>query len=99
MTAQRITSKDIPGVKKVNSKTARGLESGECLRCGQILIHPYNDFHMCSTCTEWMHKQQYEFRQKVWRKGRKKLGGQVVVNKLNIAKQMAPRGQPTDKIG
>jgi hypothetical protein len=46
-----------------------------------------------------MHKQQYEFRQKVWRKGRKELGGQVVVNKLNIAKQMAPRGQPTDKIG
>ncbi len=100
MTPQRITSKDVVGVKKVDTHSRRGLDSGHCIfpGCEQLLIHPYNDFHMCTEHTRFMHKQQYEFRKRYRKMGGKPMGGKIVVTKDGIARQLEPRGQPTDSI-
>jgi len=76
------------------------LRSGVCLfpDCEQVLIHPYNDFQMCSIHTEWMHKQQYEFRQRHNRARNAKKGGNQVVSIHNVLNQIKPIGQPTEKI-
>jgi hypothetical protein len=66
--------------------------------CEQVLIHPYNDFQMCSKHTLKMHKLQYEFRQKVRRKRGKKIGGTNVINRNAMLNQIKPIGQPTDSI-
>jgi hypothetical protein len=67
--------------------------SGECMMCGDILIHPYNDYNTCSKCTEIIKKVQYDISMKKRRNelGKPKRNRTVHINRIIL--QTKPRGQ------
>ena len=68
--------------------------SGFCLKCGTLLVHPYNDYQMCVACTEFIEHclKKLEHKRKI-AKG-KKIGGMAVLDKRNVLRQAAPMGVP-----
>ena len=72
------------------------LDSGLCLLCGTVLLHPFNDFQTCSKCTKHIQQQLYK-AEKIKRKtnpNKKKTGS--IVDKRMVVLQPGPRGQTVD---
>ena len=69
------------------------LGSGECMMCGGILLHPYNDYNTCSKCTEVIKKAQYDISMKKRRKEMGKPKRDRTVHRGSIIPQIEPRGQ------
>lgn len=67
------------------------LNSGFCLKCGSVLILPWNDYQLCSECTKFVRKALYEFEKK--RRKVKKMGA-IKVRNNQIGKQISPIGAP-----
>lgn len=66
--------------------------SGFCLKCGSLLIHPYNDYQCCVECTAFIEDclKRLAYKQSK----NEKVGGMGVVNKANVARQVVPLGVP-----
>jgi len=67
------------------------LNSGFCLKCGALLMMPWNDYQMCGTCTGETERALAAFYKK--RKLYKKVGSGRV-HRGQIHKQMMPIGVP-----
>ena len=67
------------------------LNSGFCLKCGTLLIQPWNDYQTCSACTADIERALNAFHHK--RKLHKKVGSGRV-HRAVIQKQMMPIGVP-----
>jgi len=82
------------GGQEVIVKLGDRRNSGFCLKCGTLLIVPFNDYQCCSECTEFIEHclKKLEYKQKVSKDG--KVGGMAVADKRNILRQAAPMGIP-----
>jgi len=67
--------------------------SGFCLMCGTDLIRPWNDYQCCSECTKKIEWAIAETERKN-RAKKGKVGGQMVVDRRRILRQVAPIGKP-----
>ena len=45
--------------------TTGRIDEGLCTMCGFPLLYPFNEFRMCSACTQRIKKVQYEVKMKV----------------------------------
>lgn len=74
------------------------LHSGFCVKCGTLLMHPYNDYQMCQECTAWIEHQLKEFEKKRAAANKKKKSMRTdksgVVASREIMRQVAPIGVP-----
>lgn len=71
------------------------LDKGLCLKCGDPLIAPYNDYRMCTKCTFIIQKAKYEVNMKRTQGHKFKKTG-VMIHRGAIAIQTAPLGRPVD---
>lgn len=72
--------------------------SGFCIKCGDTLLEPFNDFQCCTGCTKTIHECQdhVAFAKQGGKKMPLKHGG-IVINKKDVLRQVAPLGVPTRK--
>jgi len=74
------------------------IHSGFCLKCGVLLMHPYNDYQMCPECTEWIGYilKKFEKKKAIANKKRKsvKTDKSHVMHSRNVMRQVAPIGVP-----
>lgn len=73
----------------------RRMEDGLCLKCGDPLIMPPNDYRMCAPCTLIIEKARYAVKKKADRKHKFKKTGTIIL-RGQIARQTTPIGRPVD---
>ncbi|MCK5616931.1 hypothetical protein KAR91_84495 [Candidatus Pacearchaeota archaeon] len=71
------------------------LNTGYCLGCGTILVHPYNDYQSCTVCTKKIQQELYQLAKRQ-RAGEKKKDTAVPMSKGWVNPQEKPLGQPVD---
>lgn len=73
----------------------RRMEDGLCLRCGDTLIVPFNDYRCCTGCTFLIEKARYDVQKKAERKHKFKKTG-IIIRRGQIARQTTPIGRTID---
>ena len=74
------------------------IHSGFCLKCGVLLMHPFNDYQMCTKCTGEIGDILAKFNKKKAVANKKKKSVRTdqshVIQSKNIMRQIAPIGVP-----
>lgn len=82
------------GMREVIVTLGDRRNSGFCLKCGALLIQPYNDYQCCSKCTAYIQDCIKQLNIKKAKAKDGKVGGMRLIDNRNILKQVSPIGIP-----